>query len=227
MPLSAPVDNPDPKIELRVNGKIVPQPYISTVIVKNTGNIPIARDEFDTPIQITIKNETKIVQLRHRLIPTDINTHLSFSASKASIAPALLNPGDTVIIEMFTTGGEPVFDVGARIEGVKKIVSEDLFDPYWGEIGWVQYGSFLISLIGMFIITLAMQANLHSRYVIISRKTAMAFYVCSSLVCLNAYFSMLVDHSRSFFSSRMLLIAMSLLMLLVAMSVLRQTGEEK
>lgn len=227
VPIAAKADSSAPELELLVGGKPVNQPYLSTILIRNSGHIPVKPKDFDSPIQISLQNETKIEQLRYSFIPPEIDTTLTFTPTKVNIAPTLLNPNDTIVVKIFTSGGEPRFNVGARIEGIAKIQSESPnIDPNWGEVGWLQYFFFIVSAFGALLLTVLMQGATNARYLVISKKTAIILYLSIGLVCLNSYFALLVDQALTLYSSRLLLIAMSLLTLLGAVLLLRQTEDQ-
>lgn len=56
--------------------------------------------------------------------PSNIPAKLKVLTDSVEILPVLLNPGDTVLVELLVSGGTPAFGVDARIAGVKAVEEE-------------------------------------------------------------------------------------------------------
>lgn len=208
-PLEVSDQTKNPPMDVYIAGKPVNKPFLTTVIVKNTGNIPILRDDYETPIKISVKNDAKIVQVHYELEPRDINTKMTYSEKDITLTPALLNPGDNIFVQVFTTDVKPDLFVGARIMGVDKIVTKEweVNQEHWGEIGWVHFMFFLLNIFVFLIIAIIMRTDSQGKYVLIPRKTAGLLFVSIGILAIFEYFTLLVDHGRTVFSSRLLLIA--------------------
>ncbi len=216
-----------PKIGLTVDGKKVDNAYLSTLLIKNSGNIPLNQDDYEEPMHIHIENDAQVVQVRYVLLPEFINTDINFTSESVVITPALLNPGDAIILQVFTEGPEPDLEVDARVAGVHSYFSKNVFvDHFWGEIGWLTYLVFVFCLFNLLLLAMLLKTDANARYVVLSKAAGAVVFGSMTLVTLYVYFSLMVDHGLTFYASKWLLLAFTLAALLVAWQVLRFTEKE-
>ncbi len=207
------------KLKLLLDDQPVSTPQITVLQVRNTGSIPIEREDYETPIQIKVAqdNDAKIIGMHYDLIPEEINTEVTFESTKVTLTPALFNPGDMIFIHLLTAGAKPDFRYGARIKGIDNILSNSMENVgKFGENGWVELLFFTLSLFVLLLLTSLVKNSMEGRYVFMHRKTAVILFVTTAIVSLQDYFGMLVDNPNTFFSTRMLFLALFLLVLLIA-----------
>lgn len=226
VPIQSSPDLPNPRLGLDADDVPVSKPFVTTLVISNTGNIPIKREDYETPLQITLMNEAEIVQLRYILNPPEINTKVTFDTKKAQIAPALLNPDDSLIVQIFTKGGKPEFSVGARILGIKHVIAKERVAGAWGEIGWLHYLAFFLSIFPLFLLTLMTKADSDSRYVFVPKKVAVVLFLTMAGVPLFMFFSLMADHAQTIFASRVLLLACTVLTLVAAWLVVKHSEDK-
>jgi len=90
--------------------------------IKNSGNQPILRDNFDEKLQIHFKPETLILSAQvTRVHPSRLTVSISHQVSSILIDPLLLNPGDYFVIQSLTSGKRPDCSEKARIAGISSL----------------------------------------------------------------------------------------------------------
>lgn len=211
-----------PEISIFVDGEPVKDAFLTTVVVRNTGAYAIQRDDYEEPIQFHMLNAARIVQASYVLDPEYINADLTFSENQAVLSPALLNPRDRITVQLFTIGVKPELGVDARVEGVHTIIRDDaLVAPYWGEVGWIHYLIYILTLFNLLLVALLMKANSGTRYLVMHKSAGCALLGSLALVSLYTYFSLMADHAMTVFASKLLLLGVSLLALLGAWQAMR------
>ncbi|PTN36010.1 hypothetical protein [Desulfonatronum sp. SC1] len=223
-PVEAMDIHPQPTIGLLVDGQPAEDPYLTTLVIRNTGNIPIRGRDYDAPLAIEVTNEPTIIQVHYQLLPTDMNIETTLSPKALTIAPTLLNPGDVIILQLFTRGGEPEFNAEAHIEGVRKIYTEETWKVQrWSQSSGMDYLAFLVTLFNVMLFAIILKSSYDSKYVFIRRTTGVILFIAMSVVFLASYFSVLEDLHRPVYASSLLLIGCSLLAFLLAWLVMRRT----
>ncbi len=94
----------------------------TTILIQNTGKVPIESSEFDSPILINFEEDGKIIT--HKIvkkIPEDLPIDLKFVGSTLSVNPILLNPGDAFFVKILSKSKLVVKSASARIVGLKRI----------------------------------------------------------------------------------------------------------
>ncbi len=224
IPIAAMAEHPSPGLQLLADDRPLEKVYLSTLVIKNTGNIPIRKDDYDTPIMVQVHNDPTIVQLRYELDPPDIHTEVSATAKKVTLTPSLLNPGDRVLIQLFTQGGLPDFDIGARIQGVKKIYTEEgAVESPWGELTSLDYFIFVLTLFNIMLFALVLQKSVGAKYVAMRQKTAVVLFVSLTIISLYTFFDMKISSTHVIYSSTFLLIGCTILAFLLAWRTARYT----
>ncbi|MFW5836903.1 MAG: hypothetical protein ACOCVM_02770 [Desulfovibrionaceae bacterium] len=228
MPVAAMDGQPGPSLTLSVDGKPLEDPYLTTLVLRNTGNIPIIKDDYDAPVGIEIQNDATIVQSRFQLHPEDMNTKVSHSDKALTITPSLMNPGDLVVIQVLTEGGEPEFEIEGRIEGISKIYTEE----GWGQRRWSQdiglgYFVFILTLFNVMLFAIILKASHNARYVFIRRPAGIILFIAMCAVSLYTYFDLIEEHAQAIYRSSLLLLGCSIITLLLAWLVLRFTEREE
>ncbi|QXZ14020.1 hypothetical protein KVQ82_28825 [Pseudomonas sp. AO-1] len=117
-------------LQLVLDGKKLESPYSSTVELINTGSKAVLSKDFDKPIEIHVEDEAKVITARVTgTVPSDIPVQLSTTDNTVQISPHLSNSGDSVSINIITSGKKPAYSVRARIAGIPHVTYTDLTQP--------------------------------------------------------------------------------------------------
>lgn len=112
--------DPIKDVKLVVAGEEIVVPTFTLFELKNDGAKPITPEDFVSEIEISTSNDTKII----RVVPYDSSEALismSIVSNKIKMSKSLLNPNDSVLFKVLTSGKKPTFKVNARIVGVSEI----------------------------------------------------------------------------------------------------------
>lgn len=122
------LDENDPvssQIKLSFKGKDISKGTFITLLLKNTGKIPIKKEDFDTPIKIETSGGNVLASQLVDSYPAGINLQLSQSGGQTIIQPLLINPGDIFILKLFSDNDIKVQGVSARILGISNISKQE------------------------------------------------------------------------------------------------------
>lgn len=93
--------------------------YLSSVIVKNTGSVPVERLDFDDDALITFGEDMQIIGARvEKVYPDNLEVSYSFSQKGIVFKGLLLNPGDSFLLEFLSKQEPKAVSMKARISGV-------------------------------------------------------------------------------------------------------------
>ncbi len=112
-------------LKLMLDGNAIDDAYLSTLEIQNDGSKPVLAADFESPIQITSSN--KIVILRAQIAerkPESLPAQLEIKADSVFLRPLLMNPGDSTVITIVSSGGAAKWTPLARIAGVNEIKVE-------------------------------------------------------------------------------------------------------
>jgi hypothetical protein len=117
-------------LQLMLDGKKLESPYSTTVELVNTGSKSVLSKDFDKPIEITVEDGAQVITARITgTSPSDIPVEISTTDRIVRIAPHLSNSGDSVSLNIITSGKKPVYSVRARIAGISHVTYTDLTLP--------------------------------------------------------------------------------------------------
>lgn len=122
--------NLSPDVKVSFQGKELTDATFVQVRLLNAGSVPIKPEDFEGPLVFISTVPGKV--LKHRLIhaePTSLNPKLTVVSEGLQLAPLLLNPGDTIVVELFGSGDFDIKQVNARIAGMNA-VSEYVREKY-------------------------------------------------------------------------------------------------
>ncbi|MFL7962092.1 hypothetical protein ACEI36_07550 [Pseudomonas kielensis] len=124
--LELPSDSKIHDIQITVNGTKVDSPHISSLALINNGSKPIVGADFETPIEISTKNDAKLITAQITgSEPADIPAKIFLEDNKLKFRPFLSNPKDQVNVTIVSSG--PLnLKAGGRVAGVRDITFEDL-----------------------------------------------------------------------------------------------------
>jgi hypothetical protein len=109
------------------DGKSVKSVSIVAVKVFNSGNMPITREDVDTPITIKFKTGDELLSADVvNATPRSLNPSLSINGSSVTLDKTLMNAGDSVSIQLLLASKAEDPTVEGRIVGVSHIEKVDM-----------------------------------------------------------------------------------------------------
>jgi len=116
-------------IVVTVSGVPIDKPYLSIIKIANSGGLPVTREDYEKPLEISVGENVQIIKaIVSETIPKGISANITWERNKFFFHPALLNPEDTVIVNVLTGSATPVFDATGRISGIKNISIKEKSD---------------------------------------------------------------------------------------------------
>jgi len=108
-------------LELKIKGESVNKLMLYTFRIRNSGSVPIKKDDFERPISINVPDDTKIYLARlKKKLPENLTLKYEINNNKLLIEPLLLNSDEEFEMELFSSSNAyPTIDV--RIVGISKI----------------------------------------------------------------------------------------------------------
>ncbi|UVM06432.1 hypothetical protein [Pseudomonas laurylsulfatiphila] len=124
--LQAPADSKIQDLQVIVNGTQIESPFISSLVLINSGSKPISSADFETPVVLSTRNDSKLISAQIAgTDPEEIPVKILIDEGKLKILPFLSNPKDQIRITLVSSGA-PDLVVKARVSGVKEIPFEDM-----------------------------------------------------------------------------------------------------
>lgn len=117
-------------LQLVLDGKKLDSPYSSTLDLVNTGSKTVLSTDFDKPIEIVLEDSARVITARiTSTSPIDMPVEISTTEHVVRIAPHLSNSGDSISLNIITSGKKPAYGVRARIAGIQRVNYADLTLP--------------------------------------------------------------------------------------------------
>lgn len=111
-----------PEMKVTIKGNEITDPYFNVLSIKNTGNVPITRQDFLKKLVLTTENSVQIIIAEiENTSPENIQVNIQFDSDSLIIDPLLLNPNDEINLSIVTEGGLPNFNLRSRIIGITRI----------------------------------------------------------------------------------------------------------
>lgn len=109
-----------PELQILINGKVVAEPYISVIELKNNSSKPIQKTDFEGTLKIGTSQNVSIIEANIiRNAPKEIEAKIvGIIKKKIEIQPILINPDNIIRVAIITAGGVPQFKVESRIAGL-------------------------------------------------------------------------------------------------------------
>jgi hypothetical protein len=124
--LQAPADSKIQNLQVTVNGTQIESPYISSLVLVNSGSKSISSADFETPVVLSTRNDSKLISAQIAgTDPEEIPAKILIEDGKLKILPFLSNPKDQIKITLVSSG-VPDLAVKARVSGVKEITFKDM-----------------------------------------------------------------------------------------------------
>lgn len=107
------------RVTIQYDGTGVESVHLIEYIITNTGSRPILPADFVNPIRITPTATTTVLSAAIAAeSPRGISGRLEIDATKIQLDPLLLNPGDSLTIQVLASGPNPSGEITARVAGI-------------------------------------------------------------------------------------------------------------
>jgi hypothetical protein len=115
-----------PGLQITSDGKMLDNPFLVVIQIKNEGSKPILASDFESAVAITTDSKATFVRAEiNNPIPLDLQPSIALDGNSLKLAPMLLNVNDTFSIAAITSGAAPVLKSKARIAGISNIEMDD------------------------------------------------------------------------------------------------------
>lgn len=144
----------DDLIEVRYGGETVADLFQGTIRVQNSGGLPIEDSALKRPIRIAMDQRLLSASIA-RTVPEGIEAGVRIDGAAALLTFDLLNPGDSIDIQIATDGDFGTPRVSARVVGVKPVRVEPFSDAaeVYRPFGFAL--PFWLTILGLVVVTLA------------------------------------------------------------------------
>lgn len=120
--LQIPTNSAASDLKLMLGGKELTNSYLSILLISNQGKSPIRSSDFDTPLEIRIGKQQSIVRaVVTNRSPKEVQAKLDTDNQTIHLEPTLLNPQDSITIEILSVGGLPRYDYSSRVIGMRTL----------------------------------------------------------------------------------------------------------
>ena len=121
-PLISIDDEIEGKLQVLYGGSPVENVHLLLVKFFNSGNVPITSSDFERPITLQLRDESKgLFAERVKASPNNLIVSLRIDNKVVSVEPVLMNGGDFFTAKVLIGQYSGSFDVDSRIVGVKYI----------------------------------------------------------------------------------------------------------
>jgi hypothetical protein len=140
----------DVRQDIRVLYKDQPVAAVNLFVLRlaNEGNTDFAKQDFEEPITFKAADGDRILAAEVvKVDPPNLKPTLMYTEADATLAPMLLNHGESVTLKFVTSGAGQELTVAGRIKGVSRIkrkVPEGNAAPQIRSVG---LGMFLVSVV--------------------------------------------------------------------------------
>lgn len=116
----------DRGIQVLYNGVEVQNPFISSIIISNTGEYTISNDDFKTPFIISLTDSEQVLNYNinrttNAFIMKEITNNLKILENMLIIENFMLNPGESFAITIVTDKSPGSVNYGYRLEGISTL----------------------------------------------------------------------------------------------------------
>ncbi|MDD5241011.1 MAG: hypothetical protein PHG47_04705 [Sulfuricella sp.] len=113
-------------LKLVMDGKELVNPYLSVLRITNVGTKPILSKDFEAPFELHLGQGNTPVRVKVTAkSPPDIQAEIDLADHAIHLKPTLLNPQDSLTVEILSTGGAPSFSTKTRIAGIGAVQIHD------------------------------------------------------------------------------------------------------
>lgn len=165
--------------DMQVLYKGMPVHSLTLILLRiaNSGNVPIREDDYSEPLRIRLAPSASIGEVTlQETRPEGIRLTPTVTATgQVDLAPALLNPGDQVVLKILAVNNDSTLLIGARIVGVPQIEIMSILDPAGTSSERRLQVSLWIFLAIVLIIILSVTLLWHSNSVMLWRQKRFGF----------------------------------------------------
>lgn len=148
----------DSELQVFVGKKLVEDPKLLKIQIKNTGSEAIKKAHFDIPLQLEFDSGVSLLKASiSSTIPHSIPAKVALDEHTLELQPLLLNAKDTLNISIITSGDVEHLAVLGRIENIQKL---ELIKRENGEEEIYKKGVWVVVCIFLFFIYLYFWASL-------------------------------------------------------------------
>jgi hypothetical protein len=134
------------QIEILFNKTPVRDIHLLVVKFMNDGDVPILRKDFDEPIKISFRKDTRILSAEIiECLPESFQPELMTETMPLYIIPTLINPQDSFTIKFLLSEFDGTMNVTGRVAGIKTIRKAFTIST-WGQLYLVAYPTFTLTL---------------------------------------------------------------------------------
>ncbi|WP_019281515.1 hypothetical protein [Vibrio anguillarum] len=109
------------KLSTSFDGIELKSAYLSRILIVNSGNKPISRNDFDSDVIIKMGQEIDILGVRvEESSPFNLDIDHYFKEDEVNFKGLLLNPNDQFILEVLSKERPEIISVQSRIAGIDK-----------------------------------------------------------------------------------------------------------
>ncbi|HFG1785122.1 TPA: hypothetical protein ACGF4J_002863, partial [Vibrio cholerae] len=109
------------KLSTSFDGEELNSAYLSRIMIINSGNVPISRDDFDSDVTIKMGTDIGILGIRiEESSPFNLGVEYYFNENEFNFKGLLLNPNDSFVIETLSKGRPTEITVQSRISGIDR-----------------------------------------------------------------------------------------------------------
>lgn len=110
------------RLSVQVDGAAVRNIDVMFIEFQNSGNRPIARNDFDIPLSIAFQPPVRIISaVVDTESPINLGVNLKVEEQQVVLIPMLLNPGDKLTLKLLLSSDSLRYQIRGRIVGVKQI----------------------------------------------------------------------------------------------------------
>lgn len=163
-PLATVNDNLEGRLQILFDGRSVSNVQLALIRFTNSGNVPVSSDDYERPISIQVDDNARILSAGvTKTVPKSINPTIKFDKTCVTIAPVLLNKGDSITIKLLVANFEGNISVIGRVVGIDDIKELKLIDVRLNRMTLVIASSFLF--LSTLIYVLIVNLNMHNPFV--------------------------------------------------------------
>lgn len=111
-----------PRMKLIYKDNSIPESTVITVSLTNIGDLPIKSDDFEGNLVFETDNPDDLLEYTaNKVFPDSLSPIFKIVGNKLELQPLLLNPADTITLDIFGKNNFKIIKVNARISGVNSI----------------------------------------------------------------------------------------------------------
>ncbi len=122
------------ELEVAHDGVAFADPALTVVRLVSVGDEPIRLDDFETDLSVSFDGVQALMSASWSAVrPADLQPEMRIEENRVRVAPAVINPGDMLELQVLSAGCPSGVSVGGRVAGLSIVEREAL--PYPPGIG--------------------------------------------------------------------------------------------